>query len=103
MMNLLRVCNAFFNSDEKIEKEDYSAYRAWLEENVGVARYDLRTMPISVERAKAKFGFIGEVNYVIGKDKKFAKLTDALLSFSKYANVGGGRTSGMGVVDYWSE
>ena len=102
MMNLLRVWNAFSDS-EKIRKEDYNAYRIWLEENVGVAWYDLRTMPMSVERAKAKFGFVGEANYIIGKDGKYAKLTDALLSFSKYANIGGERASGMGVMEYRSE
>jgi len=31
-------------------------------------------------------------------DEKCARLTDSLLTFAEYSNVGGGRTAGMGVV-----
>jgi len=95
MMNLLRIWNAF--AEDKVGKEDYRAYWRWLEKNIGINMYELRTMPIRVQRMKAKTGFVGRVSYIIG-DRRYSRLTDALLTFAEFSNVGGGRTAGMGVV-----
>ncbi|MEM4721961.1 MAG: CRISPR system precrRNA processing endoribonuclease RAMP protein Cas6 [Candidatus Methanomethylicaceae archaeon] len=94
-MNLLRIWNSF--SPIKIEKSEYMRYWRWLEEKVGVNMYYLNTVPIEVERLKAKVGFVGYIGYVF-KDYSYSRLTDALVRFSEFSNVGGGRTSGMGVV-----
>jgi CRISPR/Cas system endoribonuclease Cas6 (RAMP superfamily) len=48
-------------------------------------------------------GFMGKVGYSLPEDlfnKNFAKDLDALLKFSQFSNVGGGRTAGLGMVNY---
>ena len=48
-------------------------------------------------------GFLGEVQYSIPEDlfePRMAKIAEALLRFGEYSNVGGGRTSGLGMVRY---
>ncbi|MGQ9461365.1 MAG: CRISPR system precrRNA processing endoribonuclease RAMP protein Cas6, partial [Candidatus Bathyarchaeaceae archaeon] len=58
------------------------------------------------EHKKAKkwiVGFIGRVGYSLPNDlfnENFAKDLDALLRFSQFSNVGGGRTAGLGMVEY---
>lgn len=95
MMNVLRIWNRF--STEKVDKETYADYWRFLSKNAGITRYELQTMPVKVERAKAKMGFVGRVNYELA-DPKYARLTNSLLKFAEFSNVGGGRTAGMGVV-----
>lgn len=97
LMNILRIWNAF--SSFKLTGEEYSEYRKWCDKHFGVVRYELRTMPLVYERSKAKFGFLGEVDYIVGKDKKYSKFSHALISFARFSNVGGGRTAGMGVIN----
>ncbi|MEM3404152.1 MAG: CRISPR system precrRNA processing endoribonuclease RAMP protein Cas6 [Nitrososphaeria archaeon] len=48
-------------------------------------------------------GFVGTVYYSIVRDlysSENARIVETLLKFSEYANVGGGRTAGMGVIKY---
>lgn len=48
-------------------------------------------------------GFTGRVGYSIPNDlfnENFARNLDALLKFSQFSNVGGGRTAGLGMVEY---
>lgn len=48
-------------------------------------------------------GFLGEVQYSIPRDMfepEMTKVAESLLKFGEYSNVGGGRTSGLGVVGY---
>jgi len=94
-LNVLRVWNKF--SEEKISRDDFKDYKRWLSGEVGVIRYDLNTVTINAERAKAKLGFVGNAFYEIN-DHEYSKITHTLLSFAEFSNVGGGRTAGMGVV-----
>ncbi len=98
MMNLLRVWKAF----AEVSDEDYEGYREWVGKSIGITAYDLRTVSLSVRGVKAKVGFTGSACYAIrSREEKYSKLTDALLTFAEYSNVGGGRTTGMGVVRVW--
>ena len=48
-------------------------------------------------------GFTGRVGYSLPDDlynEDFARNLDALLKFSQFSNVGGGRTAGLGMVEY---
>ena len=46
-------------------------------------------------------GFVGDVSFSIPNDtynEEFARITSKLLRFGEYSNVGGGRTSGLGMI-----
>ena len=48
-------------------------------------------------------GFVGRVGFSVPNDlfnESLAKNLDALLRFSRFSNVGGGRTAGLGMVEY---
>jgi len=48
-------------------------------------------------------GFVGRVEFSLPEDtfnEKLAKNLDALLRFAEYSNVGGGRTAGLGMINY---
>jgi CRISPR-associated endoribonuclease Cas6 len=95
--SLMRVWNLFSDS-RRFSKEEYVAYKEWLRENVGVCEYELSTR-MAVMRGKKATGFVGWVTYEM-KDKKseWNKVTCMLARFAEYANVGGNRTGGFGVV-----
>ena len=81
-----------------------SGYRDWLDEwGVVVSGCSIATEKVLLRRQTWSVGFKGEVSFSIPDDsyvEKFAKTTATLLNFGKYSNVGGGRTSGLGVIDY---
>jgi len=84
----------------------YRSYCEWLLEG-GVALetyHDLRVVKIWDSERKWWRGFMGRAVFTIPKDlydPKMAKLTHALLEFARYSNVGGNRTAGFGLVDYY--
>lgn len=94
-MNVFRIWKRFVK--KKMSKDEFEQYKEWLMKEVGVTRYELMTLPINVERAKAKIGFVGYAFYGINK-QEFSKITHTLLQFAEFSNLGGGRTAGMGVV-----
>jgi len=94
---LIRVWN-LFSDGRRFSKEEYLAYKEWLAKNVGVCEYGLWTR-LAVMRKKKATGFVGWVTYEMkDKESEWNKVTFMLARFAEYANVGGNRTGGFGVV-----
>ena len=94
---LMRVWN-LFSDGRRFSKEEYLAYKEWLGKNVGVCEYELHTR-LAVMRKKKATGFVGWVTYEMkDKESEWSKVTFMLARFAEYANVGGNRTGGFGVV-----
>ena len=93
----LMRCWNLFSDGRLFGKEKYVAYREWLGKNVGVSEYDLWTRLAVMQRKKAK-GFVGWVTYEKDKECEWNKIMYMLVKFAEYANVGGNRTGGFGVV-----
>jgi len=95
--SLIRCWN-LFSDGRRFGKEEYVAYREWLGKNVGVSEYELWTR-LAVMRRKKATGFVGWVTYEL-KDLKseWNKVTVMLAKFAEYANIGGNKTGGFGVV-----
>ena len=65
---------------------------------MGVSEYELWTR-LAVMKRKKVTGFVGWVTYELkDKESEWNKVTCMLAKFAEYANVGGNRTGGFGVV-----
>jgi CRISPR-associated endoribonuclease Cas6 len=94
---LMRCWNSF-SDGRRFGKDEYVAYREWLGKNVGVSEYELWTR-LAVMRRKKAPGFVGWVKYKVkDKESEWNRMTRMLAGFAEYANVGGNRTGGFGVV-----
>ncbi|MEM2999891.1 MAG: CRISPR system precrRNA processing endoribonuclease RAMP protein Cas6 [Candidatus Bathyarchaeia archaeon] len=94
---LMRVWNLFSDS-RRFGKEEYLAYKEWLEKNVGVCEYDLHTR-LAVMRKKKATGFVGWVTYEMkDTESEWNRITCMLARYAEYSNVGGNRTCGFGIV-----
>jgi len=94
----LMRCWNLFSDGRRFGKEEYVAYREWLGKNVGVCEYELWTRLAVMKRKKAT-GFVGWVTYEIkDRESEWNKITCMLAKYAEYANVGGNRTGGFGVV-----
>ena len=83
----------------------YRRYVEWLVDGgVAVAGFkNLRTHRVEMDGGRWSVGFTGLVRFNLPDDvfdKKMAKITDALLRFGRYSNVGGNRTAGFGTIEY---
>ena len=87
---------------------NYARYSRWIT-SMGIALSGfpegIKTMRLYEHKTLRKFivGFLGSVHYSIPEDlykKRWARITDALLRFAEYTNVGGGRTAGLGMIKY---
>ncbi len=99
---LMRVWN-LFSDGRQFGKEEYVAHREWLGKNVGVSEYELWTR-LAVMKRKKVTGFVGWVTYEL-KDLKseWNKVTVMLAKYAEYANIGGNKTGGFGVVRFLSK
>jgi len=103
MRSLVRLWRSF--TDRPF---DYTGYLSWISiMGVSLAGYPsgIKTQRLYEHETTKKFvvGFTGKVNFSIPEDlysKRWAKITDALLKFAEYSNLGGGRTAGFGIVRY---
>jgi CRISPR-associated endoribonuclease Cas6 len=94
---LMRSWN-LFSDGRRFGKEEHVAYREWLGKNVGVSEYELWTR-LAIMRARKVTGFAGWVTYEIkDEESEWNKMTQVLARFAEFANVGGNRTGGFGVV-----
>jgi len=94
---LMRVWN-LFSDGRRFGKDEYLAYKEWLGENVGVCEYELSTR-LAVMRGKKATGFVGWVAYEMkDKESEWNNATLMLAKFAEFANVGGNRTGGFGVI-----
>jgi len=94
----LMRCWNLFSDGRRFGKEEYVAYREWLGKNVGVSEYELWTR-LAVMRAKKATGFVGWVTYEMkDRESKWNKVTSMLAKYAEYANIGGNKTGGFGVV-----
>ncbi len=77
-------------------------YREWLDKwGIAVSGCNIRTEKVLLKKGLWSVGFTGDVNFSIPDDtydEKFVRITSKLLNFGEYSNVGGGRTSGMGMI-----
>jgi CRISPR-associated endoribonuclease Cas6 len=97
--NLMRIWDSC--TDDKFGKEVHMRYKTWVEKNVIVSAYNLRTLTVFSGK-NMKIGFIGWSNYRIDDEKnsEFGLTTNKLAKFAEYSNVGMERTAGFGVVRY---
>jgi len=103
MRSLVRLWKAF--SDKPF---NYTSYLSWVSSiGISLAGYPsgIKTRRLYEHKTTRKFvvGFTGRVNFSVPEDlytEKWAKITDALLKFAEYSNVGGGRTAGFGMIKY---
>ncbi|MCD6504696.1 CRISPR system precrRNA processing endoribonuclease RAMP protein Cas6 [Candidatus Bathyarchaeota archaeon] len=103
LRSAVRIWKTF--SDRKF---NYTAYLDWVT-TMGVALAGfprgIKTHRVYEHKTTDKWvvGFKGLVNYNLPEDtykKRWATVTDALLKFAEYSNVGGGRTAGLGMMRY---
>ncbi len=77
-------------------------YRSWLDNwGIVVSGCDISTEKILLRKNTWSVGFKEEVMFSLPEDtynEDFARITSLLLRFGEYSNVGGGRTSGLGVI-----
>lgn len=95
--SLARLYSAFLS---EVPQE----YREWLDRNgIAVSGLKIETQKVMLKKGKWAVGFVGRVNFSLPEDlynDEFAEITSRLLSFGEYSNVGGGRTSGLGVMRF---
>jgi CRISPR-associated endoribonuclease Cas6 len=98
--SLMRTWNKF--SDDKIfTKEEYTTYKQWLQQNVGVSKYELQTK-LSVMRNKKATGFTGTITYKLDdKENPYNKTTHMLAKYAEYSNIGGNKTAAYGQTKLW--
>ena len=93
--SLARLYSAFLS---EIPQE----YREWLDRNsIVVSGLKIETEKVLLKKGKWAAGFKGFVNFSLPEDtydEEYARMTSKLLDFGEYSNVGGSRTSGMGVI-----
>ena len=93
--SLARLYSAFVS---EIPRE----YRKWLDKGgIAVSGAKIETEKVLLKKGKWAVGFVGTVNFSLPDDtydEKFAEITSRLLKFGEYSNVGGSRTSGLGVM-----
>jgi CRISPR-associated endoribonuclease Cas6 len=92
---LMRCWNQF-SDGRRFSKEEYIAYKGWLQKNVGVSRYELQTR-LAIMRSKKATGFIGTITYELGnKENHYNKTTHMLAQYAQYVNIGGNKTAAFG-------
>ncbi|RLI77781.1 CRISPR-associated endoribonuclease Cas6 [Archaeoglobales archaeon] len=93
--SLARLYSAFLS---EIPQE----YRNWLDRGgIAVSGLKIETQKVLLKKGKWAVGFCGYVNFSLPEDTyndEWAEITSKLLNFGEYSNVGGSRTSGMGVI-----
>ena len=103
MRSIVRLWNEF--ADVSF---NYKRYLSWITAmGITLSGFPrgIRTRRLYEHRTTGKFvvGFQGIVHFSVPDDlylKRWARITDALLKFAEYSNVGGGRTAGLGMVRY---
>lgn len=99
LMNLAKTWSRFLGGME----EDRDEFRRWLESwGIVVSGLNIRTVKIDHEN-KFFVGFKGWANFSANDsyyDAEFLRRVDALMRFGEFANVGGLRSKGFGVISY---
>ncbi|MBD3193046.1 MAG: CRISPR system precrRNA processing endoribonuclease RAMP protein Cas6 [Candidatus Heimdallarchaeota archaeon] len=95
-MNLASIWNAF-NTKAQINKEEF--YN-WLENNLSVSGFELKTRTAYISKGAPKIGCQGWVHYRLSKDETYNNWVPALALFGETSNVGGGRTAGFGCIEF---
>jgi CRISPR-associated endoribonuclease Cas6 len=94
--SLMRCWNQF-SDGRRFSKEEYVAYKDWLQKNVGVSRYELQTRIGAVRKNQRTAGFTGTATYELGdKENPNNKTTHLLAHYAEYANIGGNKTAAYG-------
>lgn len=101
--NIVRIWRHFSNYPF-----NYEEYLEWIElGGVAISGFPegIRTVRVYEHPTSNKWcvGFIGKVFFNLPENtyrKSMAQITDALLKFAEYSNIGGNRTAGFGVIEY---
>lgn len=100
--NLANIWNSTLGEKVKV---DHDALREWVNENVSITGYNLKTRTQYISKGAMKIGFTGWVNYQLNPkntdENNYAAWIHALSKFAEFSNVGGGRTAGFGCVQYY--
>jgi CRISPR-associated endoribonuclease Cas6 len=87
-----------FSDSRRFGKEELAEYKEWLGKNVGVSEYELWTR-LAIMKAKKAVGFVGWAMYELkDKESEWNRITCMLAKYAEYANIGGNKTGGFGVV-----
>ncbi|RUM34778.1 MAG: CRISPR-associated endoribonuclease Cas6 [Archaeoglobus sp.] len=93
--SLARIYSAFLS---EVPKD----YRDWLDKGgITVSGLKIETQKVLLKKRNWAVGFSGYVKFSIPEDtysEEFSKITSRLLNFGEYSNVGGSRTSGLGLI-----
>jgi CRISPR-associated endoribonuclease Cas6 len=97
--NIANIWNAHQPADGiLIDQEDFYE---WLENNVSISGYDLRTRTAYISKGAPVIGFKGWAHYRLSEeDKKYHEWINALCNYAEISNIGGGRTAGFGCIRY---
>lgn len=103
LRSLTRLWRKF--SDSPFNYQEYLLWASLRGVTISGFPSGIRTERIYEHPTTQKFiiGFTGQVNFTIPEDlyvEKWARITDTLLKFACYSNVGGGRTAGFGMIKY---
>ena len=87
--SLMRRWNQFSDS-RRFSKEEYVAYKDWLQKNVGVSRYTLQTrIGQCVKTNKPRYSNLRTI-------QPHNKITHMLAHYAEYTNIGGNKTAAYG-------
>ncbi|MHA1375984.1 MAG: CRISPR system precrRNA processing endoribonuclease RAMP protein Cas6 [Promethearchaeota archaeon] len=96
--NLTNLWNGIFEKILKIEKDEFMN---WVNLNVFVSSYKIRTKTKEFGKAVPAVGIVGWVNFrILVNNLIYTKLIDLLCQFGQLTNLGGSRTAGLGVIKY---
>jgi CRISPR-associated endoribonuclease Cas6 len=79
---------------------DQDDFFDWLENNVSISGYKLRTRTAYIAKGAPVIGCKGWVHYRLSENLKYHKWIHALCKFAEISNVGGGRTAGFGCLRF---
>ena len=94
--NLSRLWNMVFKgTSHEIPREFYS----WVEQNIFISSYELKTRAWKTGKNKAFIGFLGWISYVTDDlEHEYNLWLNRLVKFAEYSNTGKDRTAGFGHV-----
>jgi len=96
--NLAHLWNQFATGDSHL---DFTDFYDWVDKNIYLTSYKLKTQTIDIGKKSRPVGFIGWAKFVnLDPNNGFSNWIDALCRFGALTNLGGNRTAGCGMIEY---
>ncbi|MHA1251355.1 MAG: CRISPR system precrRNA processing endoribonuclease RAMP protein Cas6 [Candidatus Helarchaeota archaeon] len=96
--NLTHLWNELTPNDCHI---DFKDFYDWIDKNLFLTSYNLRTRTIDIGKESRPVGFVGWATFInTDPENGFSNWLDTLCKFGEYTNLGGNRTSGCGSIEY---